>query len=56
MTESVWENNPNAYYSKKELAIKSQNLAVFEILGGSYCKSNVNSGAQTYAANLIFIW
>ena len=56
MTESVGENNSNAYYSKKKLAIKRQNLAVFEILGGSYCKSNVSSGAQTFAANLIFIW
>ena len=55
MTESVWENVSNAYYSKKKLAIKRQNLAVFEISGGSYCESNQNSGAETYAANLIFI-
>ena len=33
-----------------------QNLASPEVPSGQYCDSNVNSGTQTYAANLIFMW
>ena len=33
-----------------------QNRAFPEVSGGSYCNRNVNSGVETYAANLIFMW
>ena len=33
-----------------------QNLAFSEVSGGPYCNSNVNTGTETYAANLIFIF
>ena len=32
-----------------------QNLAFSQMSGDPYCNKNVNSGSETYAANLIFI-
>ena len=46
---------PNVNYTKK-VSINKQNLAVSEVSRGPYCDSNVSSGTETYAANLVFMW
>ena len=33
-----------------------QNLAFSEVSDGPYCNSNANSGTETYAATLVFMW
>ena len=33
-----------------------QNLAFSGVSDGQYCKRNVSSGIETYAANLMFLW
>ena len=41
---------------KWKLAIIIQIFAVSEVLCGSYCNYNANSGAETDAARSIFLW
>ena len=33
-----------------------QIFAVSEVSGGSYCNRNTNSGTETEAAKLVFMW
>ena len=40
---------------QEEIAVNVQNLALSKVSGGINCNSNVNSGTETYAANLIFM-
>ena len=50
----VRENDP-VYSKKKKVAINMHNLAVLKVLVIHIaCDSNINSGTETYAANVIF--
>lgn len=37
-------------------AINMQNPSLFEVSGDPYYNSHVNSGTETYATSLSFIW
>ena len=50
------QNATNVYYIRRKLGISMQMFGVSEVLDGPYCNLNVNSGTETYAAHLIFIW
>lgn len=53
IVELVIENDP-VYSDKNKLAINMHNLAVPKVSSGPFvCDSNVNSGSDTYAADLI---
>ena len=41
------------YYSKNKVDINMYNLAFFEVSGGQCCDCNVNSGTETFAANVM---
>ena len=40
----------------RETAINMQKLAFSKLSVAQYCNSSVNSGIETYAAKLTFIW
>ena len=50
------QNATNVYNIKRKLAINVPIFAFSEVSVGPYFNRNVNSGTETYAANLNFIW
>ena len=40
----------------RKLAINMQIFAVSEVLGGSDCNRNANSGTETDVAKVVFMW
>ena len=52
----LFDRMPVMFTIPSKTAIDMQNLVFSEVSGHPCCNSNVNSGNETYAANLIFMW